>query len=153
MKYTIFFVVLIGIIFGAMYLLDNKVSENIKSFSKKNLMTKNEIEFFNRLTEALPEYYIFPQVAMASILQVKKSNDGNKSYGLRNRFSHKIIDYLVCDADLNIVAIIELDDKTHSQQKDSDRDAMTKQAGYITIRWQSKNKPDIQSIRKEFGLS
>jgi len=32
-------------------------------------MTDNEKEFFERLIEALPYFYVFPQVAMGAILQ------------------------------------------------------------------------------------
>ena len=47
---------------------------------------------------------------------------------------------------MKVVAIVELDDRTHSNDKDGKRDAMLEQAGYKVVRWQSKKKPSTQEI-------
>lgn len=120
-------------------------------YQKKSLMTNNEFEFFNRLIKALPEYYIFSQVSMAAILDVDRKNTNIKYIqAIRNTFDRKIIDYVVYNKNKEIVAIIELDDRTHNPEKDKKRDSMLWQAGYRTIRFQSKNKPTIEEIRKLF---
>ncbi|KAA0080933.1 hypothetical protein CIW54_22985, partial [Paraburkholderia sp. T12-10] len=36
------------------------------SYKRRNLLTDNELEFFDRLVKALPAHYIFPQVAMSA---------------------------------------------------------------------------------------
>jgi very-short-patch-repair endonuclease len=73
---------------------------------------------------------------------------------VRNRFDRKIADFVVCDSSkLEIVAIVELDDRTHSSAKDRYRDDLTKAAGYQTIRFQSRQKPTETEIAALFKHS
>ena len=89
---------------------------------------------------------MFPQVSMGALLQSNMSAKNKKYYSVRGTFSQKIIDYVVCDTRMNVVVIVELDDQTHSKEKDRKRDAMMSEAGYKTIRWDSRNKPDANEI-------
>ncbi|MFA6120838.1 MAG: DUF2726 domain-containing protein [Sideroxydans sp.] len=124
-------------------------SQGAQEYLKKPLLTDNEKEFFGRLTEALPDFHVFPQVAMGAILMpaVPRSDKSNY-YRIRGTFSQKMVDFVVCDKAFNIVALIELDDRTHSNEKDGKRDAMTTQAGYATLRFSSKKKPSKDEIAK-----
>ncbi len=112
----------------------------------KPLMTSNEQEFFQRLTEALPSHHIFPQVSLGALLQPNVKGDNRKYYSVRGSFAQKIADFVVCDKEMKVVAIVELDDKTHNTDKDNKRDAMLEQASYTVIRWHSKKKPTVQEI-------
>jgi len=118
------------------------------NYKSKQLLTENEKEFFNRLRRALPEYEVFPQVAMGAVLapNVDRS-DRRRYYQIRGTFSQKIIDFLICDKTLNVVAAVELDDRTHNAKRDEMRDAMLMSAGYRVLRWHSKNKPSEAEIR------
>ncbi len=49
-----------------------------------------------------------------------------------------------------MLALVELDDRTHSAKGDRQRDALTKAAGYRTIRFQSRNKPTQAEIAALF---
>lgn len=122
------------------------------SYAAKQLMTDNEKEFYSRLVEALPNHYVFAQVALGALLQPSVESDTRKRLGIRGTFSQKIADYVVCTSDMAVVAIVELDDKTHSPEKDSKRDAMLNQAGYKVIRWESKKKPAVSEIAKTLAL-
>ena len=118
-------------------------------WSAKPLLTQNEREFFSRLLEALPDFHIFPQVAFRAILR-PAANSGSKSYARQSgRIGAKHCDFLICNEDLDVVAIIELDDRTHVAEKDAARDAMTASAGYRTIRYQSRAKPHPDKIRQD----
>ena len=120
-------------------------------FKAKALLTPNELEFLARLEGAVPELRICPQVAMGSILDpdVPRS-DGKNFMRLRGMFAQKIIDFVAQDRKTGaIVAIIELDDRTHNSDKDAKRDAMLASAGYKIVRWQSKAKPESAAIRAE----
>jgi very-short-patch-repair endonuclease len=69
-------------------------------------------------------------------------------YRLRGMFSQKIVDFVAqARDDGSIVAIIELDDRTHDAERDSKRDVMLASAGYRIVRWNSKTKPDAAAIR------
>jgi peroxiredoxin len=122
-----------------------QTTEKEYKYKAKPLMSDNEFEFFNRLVKALPEYYVFPQVSMGAVLYAEK----NSKQGTRGTFAQKRIDYIIYK-DQSIVAIIELDDKTHVKVNDEKRDSMLHQAGYKTIRFESKNKPSIEEIAKLF---
>ncbi|WP_166793484.1 DUF2726 domain-containing protein [Pseudoduganella plicata] len=116
------------------------------SYRARKLMSENELEFFGRLTKAVPEYFIFPQVAMAAILQAK-STDRKIAHRDFLRIAQQRVDYLVCKADGTFVAVVELDDKTHQAARDKVRDERLQQAGIRTLRFESRNKPAVDVLR------
>ena len=120
-------------------------------FKAKLMLTANELEFLSRLEGAVPELRICPQVAMGAILDPDVPRSDGKTYmRLRGMFSQKIIDFVAQDRKTGaVVAIIELDDRTHNSDRDAKRDAMLTGAGYKIVRWQSKAKPDASAIRAE----
>lgn len=118
----------------------------------KPLMTDNEREFFHRLERALPGYYVFPQVAFASFLTHDSSMAGSTRIALRNRFDRKMADFVVCEREtLSIVALVELDDRSHRATNDQQRDEITRSAGYRTVRFRSKQKPTEAEIANTFN--
>lgn len=123
-----------------------------KQYKAKALLTKNEQEFTTRLIEALPGHHVFTQVSMGALLQPEVGYRDNKSefYRVRGTFAQKIVDYVICDKEYNVKAIVELDDKTHNEGNDAKRDSMLAEAGYKIIRWHSKNKPSIEQIQAQF---
>ncbi len=109
------------------------------------LMSNREKQMFFELKQALPEYHVFVQVALGAILWTS-------SYATRNKFSQKIADFVVTDKDFNILAVIELDDKSHigKEDKDRERDEMVREAGYKALRYphiptQNRLRTDILS--------
>ncbi len=107
----------------------------------KPIMSENEKEFFGRLCVALPGCFIFSQVSMAGLIEPGVSA-GDPSYlPAFRKISQLRIDYVIYDANLALVCVVELDDRTHNARKDADRDAMLRSAGIRTVRWNSKNKP------------
>jgi hypothetical protein len=115
------------------------------AYRSRKLMTANELEFFGRLVTALPGHYVFPQVAMSALIEAA-SSDKKKAHGDRLRIAQQRADYVVCTAGGDVVAVIELDDRTHSQPKDKLRDSRLEQAGIRTVRFQSRNKPTPAAI-------
>lgn len=123
-----------------------------KKFKAKTLLTSNELEFLGRLEAAAPELRFHAQVAMGALLDpaVSRKENGKEFFRLRGQFAQKIVDYVAqSKKDGSIVAIIELDDRTHDGDKDDKRDAMLAEAGYRIIRWHSKAKPETSTIRDE----
>lgn len=120
-------------------------------FKAKTLLTANELEFFARLEAAVPELRFLAQVAMGALLEPTVPRSQTKAYyRQRGMFSQKIVDFVAQNRhDGSVVAIIELDDRTHDAGKDAKRDAMLASAGYRTIRWESKFKPNAAAIRAE----
>jgi len=121
------------------------------TFTRKQLMTKNEEEFFRRLRKALPDHYIFPQVAFRAIVRPTAKYDTKAYTRQLAKIGSKHCDFLICDDDLNVIAIVELDDRTHVSEKDAIRDRLTACAGYTTVRYESKIRPSIVEIQNDFA--
>lgn len=121
-------------------------SGSVGSYKRRKLLTPNEGEFFNRLVSALPECYVFPQVSMIALLEASSSNS-KVAYRDRLRIAQQRVDYVICNRKLAVVVVVELDDKTHSASKDKVRDKRLLQAGIRTVRFQSKEKPDVVALR------
>lgn len=117
---------------------------------KRGFMTGNEREFFGRLTRALPEYFVFPQVSMGALLDVTVRPDHPRYWPCRDQFSRKICDFVICDRrTLEPACLVELDDRMHDFASDSSRDDVTTMAGLKTLRAWSRNKPSEAEIRKQ----
>lgn len=143
-RYIAFVVVLIVVV-AALPLLKKK--KRTGSFKRRQLMTANEAEFFNRLVTALPEHYVFPQVAMSALIEAA-SSDKKQAHSDRLRIAQQRADFVICDASCEVVMVVELDDRTHSAAKDQVRDSRLEQGGIRTIRFQSRNKPTVEAIRE-----
>lgn len=116
-------------------------------FESATIMTENEQEFFGRLTKAMPDAYFFPQVAMPALIR-PCHKDGKQRMADFRRISQKRVDWAVYTPDLKLLCVVELDDRTHDPRKDAERDAMLESAGIQTIRWDSRRRPSIATIRK-----
>lgn len=117
-------------------------------FKSRNILTPNEIEFYNRLVSALPGYVVLSQVSMSAIIE-PRTDDPQEYMRRRMKFAQKYVDFIVCEpGDLRIICIVELDDITHDEAKDAARDEMLNGAGYEVVRWHSRNKPDRAAIAK-----
>lgn len=122
--------------------IEQKNGNNNTPIKPSYLMSEHEKTMFGELLQAIPECYIFPQVAFGAILWTQ-------SYASRNRYNRKIADFVVADRQFNILAIIELDDKSHDKKEiqDAERDAMLKEAGYKVLRY--RHMPDKKKLRAD----
>jgi hypothetical protein len=137
--------VIVAVVVAAI-LSRRKAQEKIGRYKARRLLTDNELEFFGRLTRALPDHCIFPQVSMTALLEAS-SADKKQAHSDRLRIAQQRADYVVCDTSCNVVAVVELDDRTHSRAKDETRDGRLKQGGIRTVRFQSRDKPTVDTIR------
>jgi hypothetical protein len=145
-------IALIALVVAAVILRSGKPS--LARIQPKPLLTANENEFFHRLQRALPSYQVFPQVSFAAILTDDGQLSRKSRWSPRAKFDRKIADFVVCErGSLQIVALIELDDRTHNASADRQGDAITKTAGYQTFRFESKQKPSEKEIAALFQHS
>ena len=122
----------------------------------KELLTANETEFYGRLQEAAKPLglTVVTQVAMGALLDTSLPKESPFYWEVRKLFSQKIIDFVVFRKEqgkVRVLAVIELDDRTHDPEKDRKRDALMAKAGFRTIRWDSRSKPDVGAIRQKFA--
>jgi len=115
------------------------------NYRAKRIMTSNEVEFFQRLRRANPGGYVFPQVAFSALLEPSSRN----KWAAFKHISQKRVDYAIYNNRLELLCIVELDDRTHHPKKDAVRDAAFASAGIVTLRWQASNKPDETQIRTQ----
>ena len=149
MKTLLVFTILLLLVLAAVVITIQSKGAKSKNragaYQRRNLMTDNELEFFGRLVAALPDHCVFPQVAMSALLE-PASGDKRTAHGDRLRIAQQRADYVVCTKSGDVVAIVELDDKTHSRTKDQLRDSRLEQAGIRTVRFQSSHKPTPAAI-------
>ena len=116
-------------------------------YAKKPLSQPEQILYF-RLIEALPEHIILAQVQLSHFLGVKK---GHNYQSWSNRINRMSADFVVCNKDSSIVAVIELDDATHQksdrQAADAKKNKALEAAEIKIIRWQAKSIPDTSAIK------
>ncbi len=111
------------------------------------LMTYAERRVIGHIEAVLPQARIHAQVSMGAFLAPRKGLSRSQATSDRNRFSSKRVDFLAEDkATGEIIAIIELDDRTHNRGADARRDAMTASAGYRTIRLPAGVRHDRASV-------
>lgn len=123
-------------------------------YKKKPLLTDNEVEFFNRIVKAVPESYVFCQTSMGGIIDGANFDPRDRIASFM-KIAAKRLDFLVCDKNLNIIAVIELDDRSHigRRRKDAERDAILSGAGIKTIRYESRNRPSVETIRIDLAIA
>jgi very-short-patch-repair endonuclease len=116
-------------------------------YPRKPLSPPEQILYF-RLIKALPEHIVLAQVQLSRFLAVKK---GNNFQSWLNRINRMSADFVICNKDASVLAVIELDDATHNsktrQQADNKKDKAISSAGLRIIRWNVKSLPDEQTIR------
>lgn len=117
-----------------------RVGRRLDQYKRQPLLTPNEYEFYQRMLSALPELLVLPQVSMAAVIAPSAAGGKDHLIAFR-RISQKRIDFLVCHKDLTVVCAVELDDRTHSRDRDAQRDAMLASAGVATLRFESRAKP------------
>jgi very-short-patch-repair endonuclease len=116
----------------------------------RRLMTPREREVIVLIEAAVPTCRVHAQVAMGAIINCNRGLARNQRTSVRNTFDRKVIDFVLEDrATGDVLALVELDDRTHNEGKDRARDEITKAAGYRTVRLRAGKRLDPRIIRDE----
>lgn len=112
-------------------------------------LTPAERELYARLREAVPECVVLAQVALSSLVGVREQGNWRQWF---NRISQKSVDFVLClPHDFTVVAVIELDDRTHGrsdrQRADAAKDDALKVAGHPVLRFKCSDVPSVEKIR------
>ena len=104
-----------------------------------------EQAMYFRLTSTLPEYIVLAQVSFAALLDAK-------SRAARNTFDRKRADFVVVERSFKVVAVVELDDKSHDGRsgRDAARQRLLTDAGYKVLRY--RGVPNIDQVLGDFSL-
>lgn len=118
-------------------------------YQARYLLTKNEWYEYKKLKgyAAAKGLQICPKVRLLDIVEPRKS-DAYMSY--LGKIKSKHVDFLICDQDLRIKGILELDDNSHDVASRKDRDLMVdeilRDVGYIVIHTRSITENTLDPI-------
>lgn len=131
--------------------IKNKMEDRTWPFYAKKILSQPEQILYFRLIQALPEHVILAQVQLSQVLGIKK---GSNYQSWINRINRMSADFVVCNKDTSIVAVIELDDATHlrkdRRKADAKKDKALASADVRIIRWNTRLMPDIDTIQSSF---
>lgn len=94
------------------------------------LLTPAERSFFGVLQQAVgSDYQIFAKVRLADIVRPVRNPSRSGWQSAFNRIAGKHVDFVLCDSSrLGVVAVIELDDRTHNRFERGVRDSLVDSA-------------------------
>ena len=142
-SYTVLLAIAAVILFLAMLATRQAAkSRRPLRLQRKPVMTAREQQMYHLLQTALPECTVLAQVAFSALVTAQGRAN-------RNRFDRKVADFVLCSQQLNVIAALELDDRSHAgrERQDKERDAMLRLAGYVTLRY--ANFPTQQALRAD----
>ena len=89
-------------------------------YKYRPILTKNEYAFWKvfQPMAAKRNLLICPKVRMEDFLSVD-TKDKRKRQSMRGKIKSRHIDFILCDADMNMLAGVELDDASHKYNKNT----------------------------------
>jgi len=107
-------------------------------------LSNAEQAMYFRLTSTLPEYIVLAQVSFAALLDAK-------GRAARNTFDRKRADFVVVERSFKVVAVVELDDRSHDGRsaQDAARQKLLTDAGYKVLRY--RGVPNIHEVLEDFS--
>ncbi len=95
-----------------------------------NLFTPAELNFLRALDRAVGQKLrIFGKVRVADVLSVKGGTNRRANWNAFAKISGKHFDYVLCDPQtLNVLGVVELNDKSHDRRDRQLRDALIRRA-------------------------
>lgn len=132
---------------------DAQQKDYSQSYQAKYLLTKNEWHEHRKLQKLAAErgLVICPKVRLLDIIEPRKGEKDYKS--LLYKIQAKHVDFLICDQNMHIKAILELDDNSHNQKDRQSRDAFVDQiltsVGYKVIRTHSITETTLDDLTQQ----
>lgn len=107
------------------------------AYQRKQLFTRNEWQNYKKLREIaeVRGFVICPKVRLFDLVEPR--HDKKKKLTYRYKIQAKHVDFVICDRDMNIKAILELDDSSHYEperiKRDEFVDTILLATGYTVI--------------------
>src|SRR5882762_3122585 len=116
----------------------------------RNLLSPREQSLYQRLLSLYPKHQVFVQVALSQLIDVDRNHPESES--IRARYKQLVADFVLCRADLSVVAVIELDDRSHERRDRQDADARKTKAlvdaGLRLVRIPAGALPSEEELRE-----
>ena len=136
-------IIILAVVFAVF--VPAKKRKSAFSAKAKKPLTKNEQPMYFRLIESFPDLIVLAQFSFSALMS-------STATASRNKFDRKTADFVLCTKSFDVVAVIELDDATHSGRvkEDSDRDALLTGVGYRVLRF--KKTPDVAALQAAVAI-
>jgi hypothetical protein len=116
----------------------------------RSLLSPREQSLYQRLLSLYPKHQVFVQVALSQLIDVDRNYPDSES--IRARYKQLVADFVLCRADLSVVAVIELDDRSHERRDRQDADARKTKAlidaGLRLVRIPAGALPSEEELRE-----
>lgn len=101
-----------------------RLHEKLPYIMNETILTERERAFYRILKPIADklELQICPKVRVADIVSIKKGTKNWQKWF--NKIKSKHVDFLLCDYDMNIVLLIELDDRSHETERAQKNDRL-----------------------------
>jgi very-short-patch-repair endonuclease len=111
-------------------------------------LSRPEQALYWRLREACPGHIILAQVAIPQLLEVEQVRNRRAIF---NRYHHLVADFVVCTPSFAVLAVIELDESSHTTPGRADADerksAALGAAGIPLLRFNVRSLPSEGELR------
>jgi very-short-patch-repair endonuclease len=115
----------------------------------RDLLTERERSLYQSLLSLYPDHKVFVQVALSQLIDVPEFHPERQS--IRNRFSQLVADFVLCRSDLSVVAVIELDDRSHRradrQRADARKTKALEDGGLRLVRVPAGALPSVEKLQ------
>jgi hypothetical protein len=128
----------------------NPLPEEPWPLSARSLLSERENEFYHHLIALYPNHQIFVQVALSQLINIDRNHPECDS--IRARYKQLVADFVLCGLDLHVIAVIELDDRSHEradrQNADARKNKALADAGIRLVRIPAGRLPTEDDLRK-----
>ena len=96
-----------------------EIKENYEKIKITKILNKNELFFYNQLTNFLQnkEVFIFSKVRLLDFLDLQKYYNFEEKTIIKNKVKSKHIDFIITNKNSEILYLIELDGFSHQNNK------------------------------------
>ena len=96
-----------------------EIKENYEKIKITRILNKNELFFYNQLTNFLQnkEVFIFSKVRLLDFLDLQKYYNFEEKTIIKNKVKSKHIDFIITNKNSEILYLIELDGFSHKNNK------------------------------------
>ena len=119
---------------------EKKPPDITQMYVSKPILTGREYKFYKKLKPVADKYdlQILMKVRLADLVEPKPKEENPMWIQCFNKIKSKHIDFALADCDTDIIALIELDDRSHQRPDRVERDifvnAVLKNTGYTLLR-------------------
>lgn len=124
-----------------------------EAYQARQILTKRELQEYLKLKQYADArgWLICPKIRLFDLIEPKRGA-GNRQT-LINKIQAKHVDFVLVDQDMNLIGVLELDDKTHDRADRQERDGFVREAlegaGITMIQTRSITPETLDGFRKE----